>query len=128
MQDISTTLHAVALMPALRSLRLDVYHTKDRVIVPAVNRPSQLGDLRPPSLQCTVSAAAVAALAQACGALTALTELQFCNNWFGAAGADALCPALRRLSRLASLELGANNIGAAAVSYTHLTLPTTPYV
>ena len=35
---------------------------------------------------------------------------------------------IKKNTRLLGIDLGSKTIGIAAVSYTHLTLPTTPYV
>ena len=108
-------------------------------LAPALSRLSLLADLRLSSDR--LSAAGAAALLQPLADLARLTALDLSYNEVDAAAVVALVPALSRLSRLAHLALKRNHVhvgaaGAAAlarplsapVSYTHLTLPTTPYV
>ena len=78
------------------------------------------------------------AIAPQLGRCSMLTRLDLSGNSLFDAGTMALAAALGHLSRLASLDLSFNDIGGdgavalapplGPVSYTHLTLPTTPYV
>ena len=106
-EEISLTLHAVATMPALRSVDLDLSHRRCPRIVeelsPALGNLPQLASLR--LNDNGIGAAGAAALAPLLGALTALTSLCLGENRFGDDSAEALALALTRLSRLAALDL-----------------------
>ena len=119
-EGISLTLQAVATMPALRSVELDL----SRKVRLTRNRPSGIVEQLSPALSSLpqlvslrlngngIGAAGAAALAPLLGALTALTLLCLGENKFGEEGTEALAPALSRLSRLAVLDLSCLGIGA----------------
>ena len=118
-QKINLTLHALATMPALRSLAIDIcwaLWTKPghiravQALPPALSCLPQLSSLRLNGV--VVGAVALAPLLRS---LTALTALDLRNHDIGVDGAAALAPALSRLSHLAFLCLDANCIDAADV-------------
>ena len=107
LKDIRQTLHAVATMPALRSVDVDLSRSRCTRIVeelsPALSNLPQLASLRLNGSR--IGAAGAAALVPLLGALTALTALDLGRNTFRDDGAEALALALTRLPRLAALDL-----------------------
>ena len=107
--------------------------------------PNPFSALRHPAFARFALGTTLCGVAQFLGGLATpflINQLTDSNSWVGAASFAALVPAVigtplagtladrmdRRILLLAGLSLQILSMVAVAVSYTHLTLPTTPYV
>ena len=119
MYDLVDILQEVATMPALRTLQLDFSPGWRFGVVQALAMATWLSSLSQLPLAALdlsshayrIGATAATALARPLAALTTLTALDVSDNRLCSDGAEALAPALSRLSRLARLDLVRDRLG-----------------